>query len=103
MNHLPIAPLSPEEQQRFLSQMYVLMGKQVQSYHKHHHMGTNSSVPLELAQELMASLEYTIGLAGGFYAHKNVEEALLLGQEILKDRLSRARGLLELVNATAPR
>ena len=82
--------------------MYLLMGKQVQSYHKHHHMGNNSSVPVELAQELMESIEYTINLVGGVYAHKNIEEALLLGQGVLESRLEQAKSMLELVNATAP-
>lgn len=102
MSQLPINPLSPEEQQRVMSQMYLLMGKQVQSYHKHRHMGSNSSVPVELAQELMESIEYTIGLVGGVYAHKNIGEALVLGQEILESKLSRAKSMLELVNGTAP-
>ena len=102
MNHLPINPLSPEEQQRIMEQMYLLMGKQVQSYHKHRHMGSNSSVPVELAQELMESIEYTIGLVGGVYAHRNIGEALVLGQEILESRLSKAKSMLELVNGTAP-
>ena len=102
MSQLPINPLSPEEQQRVMSQMYLLMGKQVQSYHKHRHMGSNSSVPVEIAQELMESLEYTIGLIGGVYAHKNIGEALVLGQEILESKLSRAKSMLELVNGTAP-
>ena len=102
MSHLPINPLSPEEQQRVMNQMYLLMGKQVQSYHKHRHMGNNSSVPVELAQELMESIEYTIGLVGGMYAHRNIGEALLLGQEILESRLSKAKSMLELVNGTAP-
>ena len=102
MNHLPINPLSPEEQQRIMEQMYLLMGKQVQSYHKHRHMGSNSSVPVELAQELMESIEYTIGLVGGVYAHRNIGEALVLGQEILENKLSKAKSMLELVNGTAP-
>ena len=102
MSHLPINPLSPEEQQKVMSQMYLLMGKQVQSYHKHYHMGNNSSVPVELAQELMESIEYTIGLVGGVYAHRNIGEALLLGQEILESRLNKAKSMLELVNGTAP-
>ena len=102
MNHLPINPLSPEEQQKIMEQMYLLMGKQVQGYHKHRHMGNNSSVPVELAQELMESIEYTIGLVGGVYAHRNIEEALVLGQEILKSKLSKAKSMLELVNGTAP-
>jgi len=58
VSQLPINPLSQEEQQRVMNQMYLLMAKQVQSYHKHRHMGNNSSVPVELAQELMESIEY---------------------------------------------
>ena len=102
MNQLPINPLSLEEQQRIMEQMYLLMRKQVQSYHKHRHMGSNSSVPVELAQELMESIEYTIGLVGGVYAHRNIGEALVLGQEVLESRLSKAKSMLELVNGTAP-
>ena len=103
MSHLPINPLSPEEQQKIMEQMYLLMGKQVQSYHKHRHMGSNSSVPVELAQELMESIEYTINLVGGVYAYKNIEEALSLGQEILVNKLSKAKSMLDLVNGTSPR
>lgn len=102
MSHFPINPLSPEEQQKIMGQMYLLMGKQVQSYYKHRHMGNNSSVPVELAQEIMESIEYTINLVGGVYTHKNVEEALMLGQEILESRLDKAKSMLELVNTTAP-
>ena len=102
MSQLSINPLSQEEQQKIMEQMYLLMGKQVQSYHKHRHMGNNSSVPVELAQELMESIEYTIGLVGGVYAYRNIEEALVLGQEILESRLSKAKSMLELVNGTAP-
>lgn len=103
MSQLPINPLSPEEQQKIMEQMYRLMGKQVQSYHKYRHMGTNSSVQVELAQELMESIAYTINLVGGVYAHSNIEEALKLGQEILESRLNKAKSMLDLVNATAPR
>ena len=102
MSQLPINPLSPEEQQRVMNQMYLLMGKQVQSYHKHRHMGNNSSVPIELAQDLMESITYTINLVGGVYTNRNIEEALKLGQEILESRLAKAKSMLELVNATAP-
>ena len=102
MSQLPINPLSPEEQQKIMGQMYVLMAKQVQSYHKHRHMGNNSSVPVELAQELMESITYTINLVGGVYANRNIEEALQLGQEILENRLDKAKSMLELVNTTAP-
>lgn len=102
MNELPINPLAPEEQQKVMEQMYWLCGKQVQSYHKHRHMGNNSSVPAELAQELMESIVYTIDLVGGVCSHRNIEEALLLGQEILKSRLNKAKSMLELVKGTAP-
>ena len=102
MSQLPINPLSPEEQQKIMGQMCLLMGKQVQSYHKHRHMGNNSSVPVELAQEMMESIEYTIGLVGGVYAHRNIGGALVLGQEILESRLTKAKSMLELVNGTAP-
>ena len=102
MSHLPINPLSSEEQQKIMGQMYLLMGKQVKSYHKHRHMGNNSSVPVELAQDLMESIEYTINQVGGIYSHKNAEEALRLGQAILESKVNKAISMLELVNATAP-
>ena len=102
MSHLPIAPVSPERQREVLRQMYQLMGSQVQSYHRHRHMGSNTSVPAELAKELMESVEYTVGQAGGLYAHPNIEEALKLGQEILENKVSRARSMLDLVNGTVP-
>lgn len=91
MSNLPIMHLSQEDQQRLIGQMYVLMAKQVKSYHKHRHMGENSSIPAELAQELMESIEYTINQAGGMAAHPNVEETLKLGQEILEGKLSKAK------------
>ena len=102
MNQLPLQPLSPEEQQYIANQIYLLMGKQVHSYHKHRHMGNSSSVPLELAQELMESIEYTVNLVGGAYAHADLDKALVLGQEILTSRLRKAKSMLELVSGTAP-
>lgn len=102
MSQLPIHPPSREQQQKIMGQMYLLMGKQVQSYHKHRHMGSNSSVPVELAQELMASVEYTMNLAGGVYGNGNIEETLKLGQEILESRWVQAKAMLDLVTSTAP-
>ena len=102
MNQLPVGPLSPEQQQRIMGQWYLLMAKQVKSFHKHHHMGENSSVPVELAQDLMESIEYTINQVGGVYACPDVEEALRLGQGILENKLHQARALLDLVTGTAP-
>lgn len=103
MSQLPVNPLSPEQQQKIMGQMYLLLGKQVRSYHKHRHMGNNSSVPVELAQDLMESIDYTINQAGGLFAHPDVEAALQSGQEVLRGKLGRAQTLLDLVNATAPR
>lgn len=102
MSQLPINPLSPEQQKKIMQQMYLLMGKQVRSYHKHRHMGDNSSVPVELAQDLMESIEYTVNQVGGIFAHSNAEEALKLGQEILDDKVNKANAMLHLVNGTAP-
>lgn len=102
MKNFPMQPLSPGEQQRLMEQFYLLLGKQVKSYHKMRHMGENSSVPVELAQELMESIDYTINLVDGVYAHRNIEEALQCGQNVLEDRLSKAKSMLSLVNSTAP-
>ena len=102
MNQLPVNPLSPEDQQKIFGQLYLLMGKQVKSYHKHRHMGNNSSVPMELAQDLMESIEYTLNQVGGILAHPNAEDALRLGQELLESKRSKAKSMLELVSSTAP-
>ena len=102
MSQLPINPLSPEQQQRIMGQMWLLMGKQVQSYHKHRHLGNNSSISVELAQDLMESVEYTINQTGGYHTHSDIEEALRLGQRILEGRLAKAKSMLELVTGTAP-
>lgn len=103
MNQLPVNSLSPEEQRRVMAQMYALMGKQVESYHKHRHMGSSSSVPVELARELMESVDYTLQFAGGMYAGINVAETFKIGQNILQSKLQKARSLYDLVGATAPR
>ena len=52
MNAL-IRPLTPEQQNRLSRDLYILLEKQVKSYHKSRHMGENSSVPAEIAQELL--------------------------------------------------
>lgn len=97
-----IAPMTQEEQQRFLHQMYILLGKQVKRYHKHYHMGENSSVPTELAQELTDSVVYTLSQTGGVSTGVELEEALLAGQKLLEDKLLQAEAQLSLVIATAP-
>lgn len=102
MNNLPVQPLSQEEQQRRMGEFYILLGKQVKSYHKHRHMGDNTSIPVELARELMESMEYTVEQVGGPAAARNTEEALKLGQELLESKVEKAKSLLDLVTATAP-
>lgn len=102
MSLLPVTHLSPEQQQKAMSQIYRLCGKQVENYRKHRHLGSSTSVPVELAQDLVKSIVYTLDTAGGLGAHEDIEEGLLLGQQILSSRLLKAKTLLELVNATAP-
>lgn len=102
MSQLPIKPQSQQPQQKIMEQIYQLMGKQVQSYQKHRHMGSSSSIPLELARDMMQSIEYALNQVGGISAHPNVEEALILGQEMLANKLSKAKSMLNLVNDTAP-
>lgn len=102
MSESLVNPLSQQEQQRLLAGLWALLDRQVKSYHKSRHMGQNSSVSTELAQELMASVEYTIGLTGGLTPDQNLEEMLHSGQKILEEMLNKAGKILELVAATAP-
>lgn len=94
--------LSPQEQAKLLPQLYALLDEQVKSYHRQRNMGANSSVPTELARELIASVEYTIGLVGGPDGRRDLVEQLRLGQQILGQRLENAGKLLRLVSATGP-
>ena len=102
MNNLPIHPTTPKQQEQFLQQLYTLMARQVQSYHKHRHMGSSTSIPTELAQDLLESIDYTANQAGGLYARPCLEETLRLGQAILEEKLNRAQSMLRLIHATAP-
>lgn len=102
MSSLPIQPLSREEQQRRMGELYLLLGEQVKSYHQHRRMGENTSVPAELARELMESMEYTLEFSGGIGAVHDVRQGLKMGQELLKEKQCKANALLELVTATAP-
>lgn len=102
MSYELMAHLSEKEQQKFFTALYSLLEKQVQSYHKNRHMGQNSSVPAELAQELMASVEYTLSLAGGIAPDRELEEILDIGQKILEEKVTNAAQMLRLVASTAP-
>lgn len=100
---LPMQMPTPEEQQRMMGQLYRLVEKQVQSYQKHRHMGKSTSIPMELAQELMESIEFTTRQVGGVYAHADAEKAFILGQGVLKRKIEQTNALLDLVGKTAPR
>lgn len=102
MSQLPMDPLSPEQQRKWMEQLYLRMGKQAQSYYKHRRMGKSTSVPVELARELMESVDYTLSLAGGPQSDRDLEETFLRGQRILSVRLGKAKAMLEQVIATAP-
>ncbi len=88
LQHLPsYAPLD----------LYELLGSQVKSYHRFYHMGENTSVPAEIAQELLDSIHYTLLLAG---EGGKIREAMNRGQAILEEKLTRANQLFGLVEAT---
>jgi hypothetical protein len=83
-------------------QLFLLMSRQVSSYHKQRHMGSNTSIPVELAHELMESVEYTLNQAGEAILNQNLEHTFHLGQGILEQKLRNARSLLTLVCDTGP-
>lgn len=100
MNASLMAALSREEQERFFSEVYDLLALQVQRYHKHYHMGENTSVPEETAKELMESLLYTLGKID--FSGQSLAAALERGQEVLKRQTGESEKLLKLVAVTAP-
>ncbi len=71
--------------------LYPLLARQVKSYQRYYHLGDNTSVPTETAQELLKSIQYTLTLA---------PEGLRQGQAILTGRLEEAKRLYRLVSAT---
>ncbi len=77
--------------------LYQLLANQVKCYHKHYHMGENSSVPVEVAQELLASICYTLELAG---QGGSADARLRRGQTVLAGHLEEAQQLYRLVTAT---
>ncbi len=102
MSALPSIGLDPQEQQRRIQQLYSLLGEQVKSYHKARHMGEHSSIRVELAQELMQSMLYTLDQVGGMEGNSDISLGLEKGQKILEDRLAQGKQLFRLVEATAP-
>lgn len=76
------------------ARLYSLLATQVKSYHKHYHMGDNTSVPTEVAEELYHSIVYTLNAAAG--------GSLSQGQQMLLQRTETAKQQYRLVSGTAP-
>lgn len=102
MNTLPVQPLTPEQQKRLSIELYAVLGKQVKGYHAHYHMGENSSVPTEVARELMESVQFTLEAVGGYRPGESLEDQLARGQAVLERELADTRELYRVVCATAP-
>lgn len=100
MNQLPMEARTARDRERLAAQLYTLLGAQVKSYHKHYHMGENSSVPVETARELTESIWYTVGLTGS--AKGDLADLLAHGQQLLSEQKEKAAALYRLVCATAP-
>lgn len=76
------------------ARLYARLGEQVKSYHRHYHMGDNTSVSTETARELLESMVYTLNQTPG----GTLED----GQQLLANRLTLAKEQHRLVQATAP-
>lgn len=99
----PLAqPLTPQQQKRLSLELYGLLGEQVKGYHAHYHMGENSSVPTEVARELLDSIQFTLDIIGGYRPGEPIEAQLAHGQAVLSEELAETEGLYRLVAGTAP-
>ena len=104
MELIPSNLFSSDDLQILLPRLWELLGKQTERYT----MGESTSVTVEAAQELFASLWYTITLAMDEthtpYSRLLSEELipfLKQGQTILQDKLEGAKRLWEMVCRTA--
>ncbi len=79
------------------AELYGLLARQVQSYHAHRRMGENTSVPVELARELLESVGYTLEIAG---EGGGIDGAVRRGQAILAQRREQAAQLHRLLLAS---
>lgn len=102
MRDLPALELSAVEQAARMRQLSLLMEKQVKSYQKARHLGESSSVPVELAQEFLESIGYTLDQVGGVAGNPNLSAGLEKGQKLLEQKHTQGKRLLGLVEATAP-
>ena len=106
MNELTQTPaFSVEETQTFDARLVALLAWQTRKYTK----GESTSVTVETAQELLASLRYTLAIAAE-EAHipkerlmtEELPPLIRQGQKLLQGRLERAKRLWAAVGRTAP-
>ena len=103
MNELTQSPVfSAEGAQTFDARLISLLAWQTEKYTK----GESSSVTVETAQELLASLRYTLAIAAEEmhipWERLLTEELIRRGQELLQGRLERAKQLWAAAGRTAP-
>jgi len=102
---IPNTLFSEEDHQLLMSRLWALLAKQTERYT----MGDSTSVTVEIAQELLASLWYTLTIAMD-EAHIPCESLLTgdlwpvvkQGQTLLQRRLEQTKRLWEAVCRTAP-
>ncbi len=102
MNYIPTPYISEKDQGNKLTQLYNLLSQQVNSYQKAGHMRSGSSVPSELAQELLRSVCCTLDLAGGVGKWQDLRQGMQAGQALLKEKQIRAKQQFLLVETTLP-
>lgn len=102
---IPCNLFSADDLQILLPRLWALLGKQTEKYT----MGDSTSVTVETAQELFASLWYTITLtmdethtAYGRLLSEELMPFVKQGQTILQEKLEAAKRLWETVCCTAP-
>lgn len=106
MNELMQSPaLSIEETRTFAARLAALLAWQTEKYTK----GESSSVTVETAQELLASLRYTLAIAAEEMhipwerlLTEELPPLIRRGQELLQGRLERAKQLWAAAGRTAP-
>ena len=105
MELIPGNLFSGDDLQILLPRLWTLLGKQTERYN----MGDSTSVTVEVAKELLASLWYTITLAMdenhtpyGRLLSDELMPFVKQGQTILQDKLEAAKRLWEMVCRTAP-
>lgn len=92
--------LSSAARRELLAQeLWALMERQVKDYHKHHKLGKSSSVSQETAQELMASIQFTLSLVP---PQETMTATLALGQAVLEAKTEEVKRLWKLVGDTVP-